>query len=168
MTDISVLKSYRKGARAAMTRFSKWMETVVLVDGFNKFAELEERLEEFKLSYKKFDNAQLGIEGMENDNSDEHEKTRQEVENKYFKYLIIAKKCLKPSDSSLDPIFSTKLPQIKTPEFSGSYDKLTQFRDIYKALIHNNRSLSDVQKFYHLQSSLKHEAAQVTASLSVR
>nr|CAI5835101.1 unnamed protein product [Callosobruchus analis] len=58
-----------------------------------------------------------------------------------------------------------KLPAISLPSFSGSYDTWLEFYDCFNALIHNNVSLSSIQKFYYLRSSLKGEAAQIMASL---
>jgi hypothetical protein len=51
------------------------------------------------------------------------------------------------------------LPKIILPTFSGSYEEWLSFRDIFQALIHNNASLTDVQKLYYLLAALKSEAA---------
>lgn len=54
-----------------------------------------------------------------------------------------------------------KLPRITLPDFSGKYDTWMQFHDMYLVMIHNSRSLSDVEKFYYLKSSLKGDALKV-------
>lgn len=52
---------------------------------------------------------------------------------------------------------AVKLPPLDLPCFEGSYDNWTSFFDTFIALIHSNNTLSNVQKFYYLQSSLKGE-----------
>ena len=42
-----------------------------------------------------------------------------------------------------------KLPKISMPKFSGEYMEWIPFRDIYSSLVHNNDSLTKVQKFYY-------------------
>ncbi|XP_067214200.1 uncharacterized protein [Linepithema humile] len=60
-----------------------------------------------------------------------------------------------------------KIPTIALPHFDGSYEKWSHFFDLFKALVDSDSSLSDVQKFYYLQSVLKGKAAQVIHSLEV-
>lgn len=62
---------------------------------------------------------------------------------------------------------NVKLPQLKIPEFSGAYDKWTQFHDIFNSLIHENHSLSNIQKYYYLQSALKGDASEVISALEL-
>jgi len=48
-----------------------------------------------------------------------------------------------------------KLPEIKINKFNGDIKQFTAFIDIYNALIHNNASLSNIEKFTHLHSYLE-------------
>lgn len=52
------------------------------------------------------------------------------------------------------------------PEFDGNYDQWLNYRDTFKALIHDNATVTDIQKFYYLRSSLKDTAAEVICSLT--
>ncbi|XP_073949064.1 uncharacterized protein [Choristoneura fumiferana] len=52
-----------------------------------------------------------------------------------------------------------RLPRIELPRFSGSYEEWQAFEDIFTSLIHNNKSLSDVQRFHYLKSCLCGEAS---------
>lgn len=62
---------------------------------------------------------------------------------------------------------NVKLPQISIPEFNGSYDRWLQFYDSFTSLIYNNNALTNVQKFYYLQTALKGEASGVIRALEV-
>ncbi|KAJ8981434.1 hypothetical protein NQ317_015636, partial [Molorchus minor] len=60
-----------------------------------------------------------------------------------------------------------KLPTIKLPTFNGCYDRWLEFRDSFVALVDSNDSISEIQKFYYLRSSLEAEAAHLVASIEV-
>ncbi|XP_075157829.1 uncharacterized protein LOC142231095 [Haematobia irritans] len=60
-----------------------------------------------------------------------------------------------------------KLPKISLPNFSGDYMEWFPFRDIYLSLVHNNFSLSKIQKFFYLKGTLSGEAAGLIRTLSV-
>ncbi|KAL0880858.1 hypothetical protein ABMA27_002041 [Loxostege sticticalis] len=60
-----------------------------------------------------------------------------------------------------------KLPTINIPQFSGSYNEWSAFRDIYTSLIHENKSLSNVQKLHYLKSSLSGDAEQLLKHIPV-
>lgn len=42
-----------------------------------------------------------------------------------------------------------------------------EFRDAYTALVHNNKNISDITKFYYLKSSLQDHASEVIQSIEV-
>jgi hypothetical protein len=60
---------------------------------------------------------------------------------------------------------SLKLPAIKLPIFSGHYDHWIKFSDMYKAMIYENDSLLEIQKFYYRKSSLSGEAERLVSNL---
>ena len=60
---------------------------------------------------------------------------------------------------------SLKLPAIKLPIFSGQYDRWISFSDMFKAMIHENDSLPEIQKFHYLKSSLSGEAEHLVSNL---
>lgn len=64
------------------------------------------------------------------------------------------------------PSASAKLPLLTLPEFSGSYADWQRFRDMFTAIVHNNNALSNVQRFYYLEASLKGEPKSIIASLA--
>lgn len=64
------------------------------------------------------------------------------------------------------PALSTKLPVLKLPEFSGHYSDWERFKDMFRAIIHDNNSIPDVTKFFYLEGALKGEPKNLLASLS--
>lgn len=129
-----------------------------------------------------FNSVQGEIECIDQDPQSQqtHASERDAFESKYFRQIAQARRLLTATPSPLseqgtDPVsnasnsskIEVKLPQIHLPEFSGAYDKWTQYKETFEALISKNQSLSKVQKFYYLQASLKNEAAQVISSLTI-
>jgi len=60
-----------------------------------------------------------------------------------------------------------KLKEISLPEFSGNRLDWFPFWDMFKANIHKNRELSDVQKFTYLRQQLKGEALATICTFQV-
>jgi hypothetical protein len=58
-----------------------------------------------------------------------------------------------------------KLPSIRLPIFSGQYDRWISFSDVFKAMIHENDSLPEIQKFHYLTSSLSGETERLISNL---
>lgn len=64
-------------------------------------------------------------------------------------------------------ISQLRLPKVDLPKFNGSCENWMAFHDIYISLIHDNQSLSDIQKFHYLLSALSGEAARAIHSLEI-
>jgi len=58
-----------------------------------------------------------------------------------------------------------RLPTIELPKFKGDIDEWLGFRDTFESLIHNNETISPIQKFHYLKAVLKGAAAQIIKSL---
>lgn len=58
-----------------------------------------------------------------------------------------------------------KLPTINLSTFDGNYLKWLEFRDTFDALINSNESISDINKFHYLRSSLVGSATVVIKSI---
>ncbi|XP_018338850.1 PREDICTED: uncharacterized protein LOC108746527 [Trachymyrmex septentrionalis] len=59
------------------------------------------------------------------------------------------------------------LPRITLPKFSGNYTDWVNFRDIFASLVHSSTSLSNVERFHYLKSSLTGDAALVLKNISI-
>ncbi|KAK9707651.1 Protein of unknown function (DUF1759) [Popillia japonica] len=111
---------------------------------------------------------------------------RVNVETKYIEAVSRSKKILNPNLGQIEQSVANhtsvnspdsptptpvenrvKLPPLKLPEFHGEYDKRIQFSDTFKSAIHNNTSLSKVQKHQYLAFCLKGPAETVISGLSI-
>ncbi|KAL0902399.1 hypothetical protein ABMA27_000280 [Loxostege sticticalis] len=93
-----------------------------------------------------------------------------DLEEKYFSIIskLEAKlKSLTETEVSKCPnVANSKLPNIDIPIFSGKdFTKYTPFMDLFTAIFHNNRTLSDVQKLFYLRKYLSDEALAVIINL---
>jgi len=60
-----------------------------------------------------------------------------------------------------------RLPKITLPRFKGEMTKFTPFWDVFESNIHNNVTLSTVDKFTYFKSCLEGEAARAVEGISV-
>lgn len=59
------------------------------------------------------------------------------------------------------------LPKIQIPTYSGQYEEWLSFHDLFTTLVHNNKSLDNVQKLHYLKTSLTGEAASILKHIQV-
>ena len=72
------------------------------------------------------------------------------------------------STSATDAVMrQIQLPKINLPEFHGDPLEWESFRDLFKPLVHNVQGLSQVQKFFYLQSCLKGEAEDLLKGIQI-
>ncbi|XP_045463718.1 uncharacterized protein LOC123673282 [Harmonia axyridis] len=176
MTEIDnkrMLTSRRAGIKGSITRFDKYLKKISTNPLTRESTfDLETRLNAITSLLSEFNTIQTEIEFLEPNDVDVHDLERDEFETKYFSVVSQAKmKLSKPVTSTASvvsnhPMTNVKLPDIKLIEFNGSYDKWTQFQETFDAFINQNKMLTDIQRFFYLQSSLKGEAAQIIASLN--
>lgn len=62
---------------------------------------------------------------------------------------------------------SIVLPQIDLPKFNGQYENWLAFSEFFKVVVHENDSLTQIQKFHYLLSSLVGNAKQLIKNLSL-
>ncbi|CAB3252463.1 unnamed protein product [Arctia plantaginis] len=60
-----------------------------------------------------------------------------------------------------------KLSRIQLPTFSGSYEDWPAFKNLFKSLVHENTSLSEVQKLHYLKLSVINEASILLKHIQV-
>lgn len=167
----------REQLKARLSRFEAFLSN--LSSQPDSRIQLESRLEAIKDVWSDFDNIQSNIEALDTSTDstiDQEERTV--FDDRYFHAIATAKAhiqsyepktnaSLGPSPQSCNSQTSVRLPQLNLPTFNGSYDQWNQFRDTFDALINQNTTLSKVQRFYYLQSSLKDVASQVIHSLQL-
>ncbi|CAH1977613.1 unnamed protein product [Acanthoscelides obtectus] len=113
------------------------------------------------------------------DDLDEQIAEREVVENYFDRYLGLAKSIIndkseEKSGNSANSVPSTassarargegivqidvRLPKIELPKYSGDANSWVEFREIYNSLIHENESITDIQKFHYLKAALQGDA----------
>lgn len=162
---LAQLHNKRAGFKRQLTDFTKQLNE--RDSSSDSIAYLISRFEQIEIKFSVFDNVQSQIEDIAEDTEREFD-TREECETKFHKI----KACiinLKKSQAIASPQINNsspqlKLPTINLPSFDGDYSKWHAFHDTFLALIHNNQSLTKVQKLCYLRSSLKGEASNVIQS----
>ncbi|XP_033310782.1 uncharacterized protein LOC117211224 [Bombus bifarius] len=61
----------------------------------------------------------------------------------------------------------TTFPEVRVPQFDGALENWTYFYDTFSSIVDRNESLTNVQKFQHLRSSITGRAAQSIQSLEL-
>lgn len=70
-------------------------------------------------------------------------------------------------DIAEDPVSQVKLPRVQLPTFSGKYEEWPTFQDLFTSLVHNSKSLGDVQKLHYLKTSVAGEAEALLRHVQV-
>ena len=60
-----------------------------------------------------------------------------------------------------------ELPPIPLPKFSGSYLEWRGFAELFRSLVIDNQSICDVERMYHLKTSLEGEPASLVKHISL-
>lgn len=170
------MRQTRGQIKGKVTRFATWLDTFNPTTG--NFGSLESRLEEALPLMAEFEEIQRKIEAA--DEASDHEADRVNFESSYHTTVGRAKTFrqqradARPNAANAIPSANTNsttisagihLPVMSLPTFNGNYDQWLNFHDAFKTMIHENTSLSGIQKFYYLRSSLKDNAAEITQSL---
>ena len=71
------------------------------------------------------------------------------------------------AEPTLDRTARVKLPKLSLPHFNGDLTRWTTFWDSYESAVHNNRELTDVEKFNYLRSLLERSAHEAIAGLTL-
>ncbi|XP_062703711.1 uncharacterized protein LOC134286154 [Aedes albopictus] len=135
--------------------------------------EVPVRLENLMDLWTEYNSVQGELDMLEE--SDEALKTylkeRTEVEKLYY----IAKGTLlqlhqtepAPARADTNQVSHLKLPNIKLPVFDGNFETWLNFHDLFVSLVHTSTSLSTIQKFYYLRSSLAGEALKLIQTIPI-
>jgi len=134
-------------------------------------------------TWSQFDKVQAEIESLQHSAEflDVHESDRADYEEMYyviakFQNLITDRNSVSLPEDEAHPatvnrerpiVNSLKLPRIDLSSFSGTYEEWYPFHDTFHSLIHRDNSITEIQKFHYLKSSLKGEAAEVIQSLEI-
>lgn len=167
------LKKKRGSIKRRLTHLKKY------VNSFNGTTLSEQQRAEVKLRMvgsqnlmNDFNHVQTQIEDISPESEiDSILESRELFEREYFSVLALAE-CMSHSDESSTgksklPVekCNIKLPTISVPDFDGTYEHWLEYRDTFASLVHNCETISPIQKFHYLKSSLKGSAKSVIDSL---
>ncbi|KAI5638291.1 hypothetical protein NE865_09106 [Phthorimaea operculella] len=139
--------------------------------------ELNLRITNVKSLYDSFQDIQQKIEILASESEADTEKEqayRDTFESNYYSVLAKAQCLIHEEDkkasgssglSGAGQTPSVKLPIISLPEFDGSVDHWLEYRDTFQSLVHKCPSVSKIQKFHYLKSTLKGSAQLVIDSI---
>lgn len=169
------LKKKRGTIKFRLTHFKKYVNSFEDVDlSINQRTELKLRIVGSQSLMNDFNQVQSKIEDISPESEIEKQlESREEFEREYYIVLAIAE-CLTSTDEKSTSISelpapssnnAIKLPAISIPNFDGSYEHWLEFRDTFISLVHNCKSITQIQKFHYLKSSLSGNAKSVIDSL---
>ena len=166
--------------RGALNRQLNTFKSFIAKVSNSDIGQVHCRLEKIETLWDAFDQVQTEIENLTVDNQDRFDReveARDAFTDEYFACVAKARELIanasKTSTTQVSNISTNsteslvKLPALSIPEFNGNYNEYLQFRDTFDSLIHDNNSLSNIQKFYYLKSALKGEAADVLNNLTI-
>ncbi|XP_030757297.1 uncharacterized protein LOC115883123 [Sitophilus oryzae] len=174
---MDALLKKRSRVKAYITRIENFVnnnENNLDVD-INEFVTREVQLQS---TFENYSEIQADIEGLDED----QESDRENVENQYFKIWAKIKTIIQNRNLTnlqqfppqpamhlpqLENNNRVKLPNLKTPTFSGKYEDWKGFIDLFNALIHENSQLTNVQKFLYLKGALSNEALHIINDLAL-
>jgi hypothetical protein len=123
------------------------------------------------LIWEKFENIQDGLESLEDDPL-KHDEYRSEFANLFYEVNVAMTHLTEENDTrvlqgqerrSLEGSvhlnnLSNQHSHIKFPIFNGGYEHWISFCDMFKAMVHDNETLADIQIFHYPKSSITGEA----------
>ncbi|GIY45884.1 uncharacterized protein CDAR_226571 [Caerostris darwini] len=99
-----------------------------------------------------------------------------EIENRYFDAKEALQKLLEPttrdertmdSNSSFGTTSDFRMPRLNIPVFHGDYNQWLHFKDLYRSVVHNNKKLTNIQRFQYLLGLLGEGPMAVIQSIPV-
>lgn len=136
-------------------------------------AELPFRLQRLDKLWEDYEKVETELDSLLN-GEPQFSEDHAEFQNKYFRLKgILSSKMSTPilppgPTQSTQSIFQgMRLPELKLPEFDGNPAEWSGFHDLFMSMIHDNTSLSNIQKLHYLRASLKGDAARIIHSLPI-
>lgn len=168
--------------KGRLTRFKSYVSSIqtLKLEDVNsvQIKELSFRLSKVQSMFSEFDELESKLEVFHDESNE-----REELEDSFFSLISLAQDIIE-SVSRLQPKHiddsnhsfrsachsscnhnSIKLPTINLPTFDGNYLKWLEFRDTFESLINLNDSISDINKFHYLRTSLEGSATIVIKSI---
>ncbi len=182
MSELSRKKRVRAGHRASATKMISRTEELLAGDSPDvlKLSQLKLSLNEKLEVLKQLDNEILAMVD-EGDVAGEIEQSDEFKEGIYAAMVGVERVLAPPTSTStpptprssavvLDPSSvssKVKLPRLTLQPFDGELTTWTPFWDSFKAAVHDNRALSDIDKFNYLRGLLQRTALEAISGLAL-
>ncbi|XP_049871362.1 uncharacterized protein LOC126370525 isoform X2 [Pectinophora gossypiella] len=165
-TSITALKQRLKGIKSWVSRLANEIETLTAETATAVIVQVKE--ERLRAHFTKYEECLLQIISV--DPSFDMDVT---VEQKYMNSLVKIKQLLSNRELSKDekpvsdPIsrLPVNLPPINIPTFTGKYTEYKTFIGIFNAVVHKDKRLEKIQKFYYFQMFLQGEPYNLIKNL---
>ncbi|XP_050514991.1 uncharacterized protein LOC126890179 [Diabrotica virgifera virgifera] len=181
--ELKSLKARRGAVKGKLTRFKNYFDKIDKDDVSKKLiTDVEFRLSKVLPLYEEFHVIQEKIDELEVSKDNENEINTFEAsyfelvsdmqtfcDNFKIEYNADMVSVHSDSNKEVNNSFQAlvKLPPISLCTFNGHYDSWLEYKDCFLALVHNNASLTDIQRFYYLRSSLEAGPQQIIKSIKV-
>ncbi|CAH2109317.1 unnamed protein product [Euphydryas editha] len=153
MAELKALIAGRGYAKASITKLKKNMDADVYNDAApEKIRATLARLESVFSEYNEYCIKILAVDINDSEDSSLIEDTYLDLVTKLN--TLLKKSALQTATPCTSKI---KLPNIIIPTFTGKYTEYYEFINIFNAMIHNDISLTPVQKLYYLKGFLSGE-----------
>lgn len=177
----------RSSMKAKLTHFNNYFTVIQSSTSLSdvQIAELDCRLNKIDSLYGAYDELQTEVESISED-QDLQFKERESFESQFYTLVSSAHTLLNSSAQRREPRPGSaasvgaghgadtanhdfvRLPKIDMPHFGGDFQYWLEFRDTYLSLIHNNNSISNINKFHYLRAALQGSASHVIKNLDFR
>lgn len=179
MAEVKKLNKTRGAIQHRVTNIKKFFENQKEGEVFDVVS-LENRLETLESSYKEYHAIHSEILHAIDDEDEETMKAAvdkaDQFQELYYEVKLLLSKSIKaliiiPVNGHLGETVgrhhTVKLPTIILPTFDGTYEKWLNFHDTYSSLIHSSQTLTVIEKFHYLKSTLSGGALQLIQSIEV-
>lgn len=138
--------------------------------------DLQSRLKELFENWEKFKDIQDEIEGICNNEQElniQFSLRSQAEEYYYFSFTELQNKLdmfplnQVPTNAAANVNYDIRMPRVNIPTFNSEYEHWPAFSDHFIKLVHENNSLSKVQKLHYLKSNVSGEAANLIREFSI-
>lgn len=170
------LRGLKNRKRSIVTSFTAIKAFVSGYQPERDKCEVPVRLENLNALWDEFNTVQTELETIEEEDGvlESYLKERMELERVYHR----AKGTLLMWNQSSAQLVAyqsaefgnqahIKLPEIKLPVLSGDFEEWLYFHVLFISLVHSSPSLSTIEKFYYLRSSLTGEALQLIQTIPI-
>ncbi|XP_055841308.1 uncharacterized protein LOC129908667 [Episyrphus balteatus] len=169
-TELKALRSLRAVILGQQTKAKNYLSANL--SSLNRF-QVETKLQMLETQNINFEKVQSQIERLDEEElasgkRDAFEETYYILRSDMLQHLdtfSAPNSTIAPNNNTISHKPRLNLQKLALPSFSGSYTKWMDFSDMFNSLIHNNKDLTNIERFQYLRSCIHGDAARVIESL---